>query len=265
MRKVIFVLLAAALLSAAPAPRILKLATTTSAEGSGLLDFLLPRFEAKNNVKVQVIAEGTGKALKTAEDGNADLVLVHAVKLEEEFVAKGYGVKRVPIMRNGFIIVGPAADPAGIKGVKGAVSAFRRIKEKGATFISRGDNSGTHVKEMEIWGLAGGTPDAAHRPEIGQGQEAALRMADEKLAYTLSDRASYLSLKKSIKLVPLLEGDPALENIYSVIATNPARWPAVNHKDAQALIDWLSGPEGRKAIAEFTIDGERPFTPIAGK
>ena len=210
-------------------------------------------------------AQLIGKTLKTAEDGNADLVLVHAAKLEEEFVAQGFGVKRVPIMRNDFIIVGPAADPAGIKGIKGAASAFRRIKETGAVFISRGDKSGAHVKELEIWALAVVMPGPETRLEIGQGQEAALRMADEKLAYTLSDRASYLALRKSIKLVPLLEDDPALENIYSVIATNPKRWPQVNHKDAQALIDWLAGPPGQKAIAEFAIDGERPFTPIAGK
>ena len=263
MKKVIVLAIAAILLAAAPTPRVLKLATTTSAQSSGILDYLLPLFEAKNNVKVQVIAEGTGKALKTAEDGNADLVLVHAVKLEEEFVAQGFGVKRIPIMRNDFILVGPASDPAGIKG-KNGVESFQLIKDKGALFISRSDQSGTYIKEMEMWGYVGGAP-TKNRLEIGQGMEQALRMADEKSAYTLTDRATYLALRKSLKLGPLNGPCPLFENIYSVIATNPAKWPSVNNKDAQALIDWLSGPEGQKAIAAFAIDGEHPFTPIAGK
>ena len=264
MKKSLILALAVILLAAAPAPRPLKLATTTSAQSSGILDYLLPMFEVKNNVKVQVIAEGTGKAIKTAQDGNADVILVHVVLLEEKFVADGYGVRRVPIMQNDFIIVGPASDPAGVKSAKGAVAAFQAIKAKGV-FISRGDQSGTHVKELAIWAKAGGVPAAPSRLEIGQGMEQALRMADEKPAYTLTDRATYLALRKSLKLVPLSSGDPLYANPYSIIAVNPAKYPSVNNQDAQALVDWLSGPEGQKAIAAFAIDGEHPFTPIAGK
>jgi tungstate transport system substrate-binding protein len=261
--KILTMVAALLLVAAAPAPRTLRLGTTTSAQSSGILDRLLPPFEKKYGVKVQVIAEGTGKALKTAADGNVDLVLVHAAKLEEKFVADGYGVNRTLIMRNDFVLVGPPSDPAGLKSAKDLEGALRLLKDHQALFIARADNSGTDEKERELWSLVGGPPPAGQRLEIGQGMEPALRMAHEKRAYTLSDRGTFLALKKSLDLVIVYAGDPRLDNPYSAIAVNPMRSPEANFKDAMLLIGWMAGPEGQRIIADYTIDGEALFIPAA--
>jgi tungstate transport system substrate-binding protein len=255
---------ALAALGAGAEPRQLKLATTTSAQATGLLDHLLPAFEKKYAVEVQVIAVGAGKALKLGENGDVDVLMVHAPKEEEKFVAAGFGVNRRPFMKNDFVIVGPVDDPAGVKKAKALAEAMKILKDNGkAVFISRGDNSGTHIKELELWALAGGQPPVERYLEIGQGMEEALRMASEKKAYTLSDRGAWLALRKKLALAIVFEKDPALDNQYSMIAVNPQRWPEVNFKDAMALIDWLTSAEGQAMIAAFKVDGEQLFYPNA--
>jgi tungstate transport system substrate-binding protein len=240
---------------------ILKLATTTSTMNSGLLDYLLPQFESKYGIKVRVIAVGTGKALKLSENGDVDLVMVHAPASEIQFVQSGYGVNRRPFMKNDFVIIGPPDDPAKLREAGNINSALDRLKKSEAVFISRGDDSGTHKKELSLWKITGGPPPAPRYLEIGQGMEAALRMADEKRAYTISDRGTYLALKKTLDLGVAFEGAPELDNQYSAIATNPARFPDLNYMDAMLLIAWLTGPEGQKKIGSYRIDGELLFYP----
>jgi tungstate transport system substrate-binding protein len=257
-------LLAVGMVSAkSTAPRVLKMATTTSTDNSGLLKFLLPPFEAKYDVSVQVIAVGTGKALKLAENGDVDVVMVHAPEAEEEFVKAGFGVNRRPFMKNDFILVGPAEDPAGIGKAGSLRDALERLVKSDAAFISRGDESGTHIKEKELWKKYALTMPAARYLAIGQGMEAALQMADEKRAYTLSDRGTYLAFKDKLKLTIVSQGDPGLDNPYALIATNPARYPSANYLDAMLLIAWLTSPEGQQKIADFKIAGQGPFFPTA--
>ncbi len=244
--------------------RVLRLATTTSTQNSGLLDDLLPRFEKSHGVKVHVIAVGTGKALKLGENGDVDLVMVHAPAAEMDFMDSDFGVNRRPFMKNDFILVGPSSDPAGLKGSANLAEALAKIKKsETAQFISRGDDSGTHKKELELWEKAGGKPSGGNYLEIGQGMGAALRMADEKDAYTLSDRGTYLAMKDQMDLAILFEGDAGLDNPYAVIAVNPARYPDSNYMDAMLLIAWLTSPEGQKAIGDFRVGGELLFHPTA--
>jgi tungstate transport system substrate-binding protein len=231
----------------------LQLSTTTSTENSGLLDVLLPPFEKQFNIKVDVIAVGSGKAIKLGENGDADCVLVHERDLEDKFVADGYGVNRRDVMHNDFVIVGPSADPAGISTVKRAAEAFRLIAHKRAPFVSRGDQSGTHSKELSLWNKAKVRPSGGWYIESGRGMGEVLIMANEKRAYTLTDRGTYLAFQKEGKIdLPILfAGDPTLFNPYGIIAVNPDRHPDVNYVMAMALIGWVTSPKGQRIIADF--------------
>lgn len=232
----------------------LILATTTSTENSGLLQHILPDFERKYGVTVHVVAVGTGQALKLGEDGNADVLLVHDRAQEEAFVASGFGVNRRDVMYNDFIIVGSPADPAGIKGMTDAVAAFTKIAGAQAPFVSRGDESGTHAKEQEIWEKAGIKPEGAWYISAGQGMGPVLTMSNEKQAYTLCDRATYLAMtKKGLELAILVEGDKNLFNPYGVIAVNPTRYPDVNYALAMKFIEWLTSVETQEKIKSFGV------------
>ncbi|MBM4465533.1 MAG: hypothetical protein FJ014_08285 [Chloroflexi bacterium] len=235
-------------------PQKLILATTTSTADSGLLDYLLPDFEAQYNAKVEVIAVGTGQAIALGKDGNADVLLVHARAQEDAFMDAGHGVRREDVMYNDFIIVGPASDPVGIKGMKKAPKALAKIAEAGAPFVSRGDESGTHTKEKTIWAEAGIEPSGDWYISAGQGMGAVLTMADEQQAYTLSDRATYLARTlKGIELDILVEGDPILFNPYGVIAVNPAKSPQINNDLANQFIDWLVSLPTQEKISQFGV------------
>lgn len=234
-------------------PSKLILATTTSTQDTGLLDELLPIFEDKYDVKVKTVAVGTGEALAMGEKGDADVVLVHAKASEEEFVKNGYGLERVEVMYNDFVVVGSESDPAGIKGMD-AVEAFKKIAETGSTFISRGDDSGTHKKELQIWKETGIDPKG--QPwylETGQGQAATLTVANEKQGYMLTDRATYLSMKESVYLPILIEGSKSLLNQYAVIVCNPEKNPNVdlNVKGAADFVEFLTSEEGQNMIGSF--------------
>lgn len=244
-------------------PVRLRMATTTSTENSGLLAELLPPFEEANNVVIDVIAVGTGQALELGRNGDVDVVMVHAPSLEEEFVAEGYGVERVGFMYNDFVILGPSRDPAGIAGSNDVVDAFRQIAESESLFISRGDNSGTHTKEKNIWAEAGISPSGSWYREAGQGMGAVITLANNEEAYTLADRGTYLSYRGDIDLDVVVEGDPMLFNPYAVIAVDPDRHPHVKNEMAQAFIDYLVSDEGQSIIGEYTVEGEPLFTPDA--
>ena len=265
MRLRTVLVVAAFLLAALPvaAQEHLRLATTTSTENSGLLGSLLPTFEEAFHLEVDVVAVGSGQALKLAENGDADVVLSHAPVLEEAFVANGFGVNRRGVMYNDFVIVGPPGDPAGIRGAKSAVEALRTIAAKQAPFLSRGDESGTHVKEKELWAAAGITPSGAWYRSAGVGMGQLLQMADETGAYTLTDRGTYVSRKQKGDLVIVVENDPPLFNPYAIIATNPARHPTAKYIAAMQLIAWMTSPEGQRRIAAFQIEGKSLFVPTA--
>jgi tungstate transport system substrate-binding protein len=241
------------------APETLRLATTTSTEASGLLRVILPKFEAASGLKVQVISVGTGRALKLGEEGDVDVLLVHSRPDEDRFVARGFGVNRRDVMYNDFVLVGPKEDPAKVRGTKDIVAAFRRILEANATFVSRGDESGTESAEKRYWALVGKPPSGRQYVSVGQGMRATLRIANELGAYTLSDRATAAARRARPGQDILLEGDPRLHNPYGVIAVSPARFPQVNAKGAAAFIEWLTGREGRRAIVDFRASGEQVF------
>lgn len=245
-----------------PPPR-LRLATTTSTANSGLLDYLLPMFEEKHNIRVDVLPVGTGQALRLGERGDVDAVLVHAPGAEKEFVDKGFGVNRRAVMYNDFVVAGPAAGTAEVKHAKSAADALRRIANANADFISRGDDSGTHKKELALWRGAGIEPAGGWYHDAGQGMGMVLQVASERRAYTLTDRGTYLSMKDKLELAILFEGDPALHNPYGIIAVSPARYPAARYAEAMLLIAWLTSPEGQMAIREFEVDGEALFHPLA--
>jgi tungstate transport system substrate-binding protein len=245
-------------------PAKLILATTTSTQDSGLLDYLLPDFQDGYNVQVEVIAVGTGQAIALGEDGNADVLLVHARSLEDAFMDAGHGVRREDVMYNDFVIVGPPSDPAGIQGMKKATRAFEEIAKAEAPFVSRGDDSGTHTKEKAIWAEAGVEPAGDWYISAGQGMGAVLTMADEQQAYTLSDRATYLARTlEGTDLVILVEGDPILFNPYGVIAVNPDKSPQINNALANQFIDWLVSLPTQEKIAEYGAPefGAPLFTP----
>jgi tungstate transport system substrate-binding protein len=248
----------------APGSGKLVLATTTSTQDSGLLDYLLPFFEDEYGLKVDVIAVGTGQALKLGEDGNADVLLVHARAQEDAFMAAGHGVRREDVMYNDFVIVGPPSDPAGINGMTSAADAFKQIADTQSPFVSRGDESGTHTKEKSIWSAAGIEPSGDWYISAGQGMGAVLTMADEQQAYTLSDRATYLARTLvGTDLVILVEGDPILFNPYGVIAVNPDKNPEIQADLANTFIDWLVSLPTQEKIAVFGVDkfGAPLFTP----
>ena len=243
----------------------LRMSTTTSTENSGLLDVLLPPFEKANNIKVDVIAVGTGNALKLGENGDVDVVFVHAREAEDAFVADGFGIYRRDVMYNDFVVVGPAQDPAGLKKSKNIVEVFMKLAKGKADFISRGDDSGTHKKEKKLWKTAGITPHGTWYIEAGQSMGAVLQMADEKRAYTLTDRGTFIAYAEKIGLTLVFEGDKNLNNPYGVIAVNPVRYPHVHYKLAKRFIDFLTNVEGQRIIAGFMKNGQRLFFPSAVK
>jgi tungstate transport system substrate-binding protein len=237
--------------AAAPPTPSLTLATTTSTQDSGLLDVLVPAFEKETGVRVKVIAVGTGQALALGRRGDADVLLVHARAAEDAFVAQGYGVDRRDVMYNDFLLVGPAADPAGVRSTHTAAAALARIAGRRSTFVSRGDDSGTHKKEQELWRAARVQPSGEWYLRAGAGMGEVLRMASERGAYTLSDRATFLAQQKGLQLVTHLEGDRALFNPYGVIAVNPRRLPGVNYAGARRFIQFLMSPPAQRLIADF--------------
>jgi tungstate transport system substrate-binding protein len=252
--------------SAKPTKQLL-LVSTTSTQDSGLLDVLLPAFTAKTGYTVQLVAVGSGQALKIGEQGNADVILLHSPAAEKEFVAKGFGIDRRLVMHNDFVIVGPASDPAAIRGATPA-EAFKKIFTSGATFVSRGDDSGTHVKELALWKNAGLDPAGKDwYLETGQGQGATLSIASEKGGYALTDRGTFLAYKSNVNLEILVEGDPFLLNVYHVITVNPEKFPKINLEGAKAFADFITSAEGQKIIAQFGVDkyGLPLFFPDAGK
>ena len=247
-------------------PRSIVVASSTTAQDSGLFGYILPLFKAKTGINVKVMAQGTGQALDTARRGKADVVFVHARVAEEQFVAEGFGVKRYPVMYNDFVLIGPSSDPAGVKGTKDIVAALRAIKEKQISFMSRGDRSGTHLAEIELWKIAVFDPARNKGPwykEARQGMGATLNTAQAANAYLLSDRGTWLAFRNKGDLVIAVEGDKRLNNQYSVILVNPAKHPHVKSELGQAFIDWLISPEGQKAIADYKIDGQQLFFPDA--
>jgi tungstate transport system substrate-binding protein len=263
-RKLLAVLVCATL--AAPlalAQDVIRMSTTTSTENSGLLKYLIPAFEAKTGAKVNIIAVGTGKALELGKNGDVDVCLVHARKLEDQFVAEGWGVDRRDVMHNDFIVVGPAADPAHVKGMTDALAAFRKIAAANVRFISRGDNSGTDVMEKAYWKEVGSRPQGTNYVSAGLGMGEVLNMAAEMNAYTLTDRATYGAYKAKTGLAILVQGDKRMFNPYGIIAVNPARHQGVNYKGATMLINWMTSPEGQARIASFKPDGQQLFFPDA--
>ena len=256
-------LISSVFLSPVAASSQLKMSTTTSIENSGLLDLLVPAFERKSGFRVKVIAVGTGAALRLAERGDVDLVFVHDREAEDKFISSGFGINRREVMYNDFVILGPPEDPAGIKGAEGAVDAVAKIARSRSPFVSRGDGSGTHAREKAIWQRSGIKPEGRWYLESGQGMGATIIIADQKSAYTLSDRATFLAFKDKVGLVVLLAGDPILKNIYSVIATNPARFKHVNHEGAMAFINWVTSSEGQSIIKGYKLSGSPLFYPMA--
>jgi tungstate transport system substrate-binding protein len=250
-----------------PANPDLILATTTSTQDSGLLDVLVPAFEQATGYTVKTVAVGSGEAMKMGQECNADVLLVHSPAAEKTFMDSNYGIDRRLVMHNDFIIVGPASDPAGIKGSATVVEAFTKIANAQAPFISRGDNSGTNAKELAIWKLANITPEGSWYTESGQGMGATLQIASEQGEYTLTDRATYLASKDKLQLENLVEGDASLLNIYHVIEVNPANCPKVNNTGAVAFADYVVSPEAQTLIGNFGTDKYRQalFTPDAGK
>ncbi|MCF6290118.1 MAG: extracellular solute-binding protein [Desulfobacterales bacterium] len=272
------------------ADKILTMSTTTSTQASGLLDRLLPEFEKDTGIKVKVIAKGTGAAIRDGMDGNVDIIFVHAKNREEEFVVRGFGTRRYAVMHNDFLIIGPANDPAGIKGMKNAAAALGKIATARALFISRGDDSGTHTKEQQLWRASGVRLAEQHqtivkkgkekkitsqRPagsngwylSIGQGMGKTATFADEKQAYTLIDRGTYIKYRygrtPAIDLVPLVEGDPALANPYGIIPVDPARHPHVDYDLAERFARWITSSRGQKLINNYRLIGRQLFYPDA--
>jgi tungstate transport system substrate-binding protein len=272
------------------AEKVIKMSTTTSTENSGLLDVLLPEFEKDTGIKIKVFAKGTGAAIRDGTDGNVDIIFVHAKAREEQFVTDGYGAYRLGVMHNDFVIVGPTTDPAGIKGMKNGSEALKKIAEAKASFVSRGDDSGTHTKEQALW-KATGLPLQTQRTEIvvkgqkkgltfiypgglgewylsiGQGMGKTLTFADEKRAYTLADRGTYLEYKygkqPAVELDILCEGDPLLFNPYGIIPINPKKYPHVKFDLADQFAKWLVSPKVQAMIARYKIQGKQAFYPDA--
>ena len=295
MKKALLIMAAAVLVMlafhpVAAADKVIKMSTTTSTENSGLLDVLLPAFEKDTGIKVKVFAKGTGAAIRDGMDGNVDIIFVHAKEREEEFVADGYGAYRLAVMHNDFVIVGPKADPAGIRGKKDAIRALTMIASKEAPFVSRGDDSGTHTKEQALW-KASGIPLETTTTEIiskgkkkkltfvypgglgkwyfsiGQGMGKTLTFAEEKQAYTLTDRGTYLNYKfgreQGLDLEILCEGDPLLFNPYGIIPINPKKYPHVKFDLADQFAKWLVSPNAQAMIAQSKIQGKQAFYPDA--
>ena len=264
------VVFAALMLAAAPfalAQKFITVASTTSTEQSGLFKHLLPAYEKKTGVQVRVVALGTGQALDMARRGDADVVFVHAKSAEEKFIAEGYGVKRLPVMYNDFVLVGPKSDPAKVAGGKDIVEALRKVKGATAPFVSRGDRSGTHMAELALWKTAGIDIAVDKGPwyrDTGQGMGPALNSASSMNGYILTDRATWLAFKNRGDLTIVVEGDKRLFNQYGIILVNPQKHLGVKTQMGQAFIDWIISTEGQDAIAAYKIGGEQLFFPNAG-
>jgi len=273
LRKIILILIAVVGLAGFPAApataqeKSIVVASTTSTQDSGLFDYVLPLFTQKIGINVKVLAQGTGQALDTGRRGEADVVLVHNKSSENRFIDEGDGVKRFPVMYNDFVLIGPKSDPAGIRGLNDVAKAFTAIKTKSATFISRGDRSGTHFAEQRIWHKDIGIDIENDRGpwyiSSGQGMDATLQMAVASDAYVLSDRATWIHLKNRGDLQILVEGDSRMFNQYAVILVNPAKHPDVKREFGQQFINWLISPEAQDAIADYKINGEQLFFPNA--
>jgi tungstate transport system substrate-binding protein len=247
--------------------RFITVASTTSTEQSGLFKHLLPAFEKKTGIQVRVVALGTGQALDMGRRGDADVVFVHARPLEEKFVAEGFGVRRFEVMYNDFVLVGPKSDPAKVRGTKDIVAALQKIRAAQAPFASRGDNSGTHFAELELWKAAGvdiAREKGAWYRETGSGMGSTLNTASGMNAYALTDRGTWLSFKNRGELAIAVQGDRRLFNQYGVMLVNPAKHPHVKKELGQAFVDWLISPEGQNAISDYKIGGEQLFFPNAG-
>jgi tungstate transport system substrate-binding protein len=262
-------MLSVALLAALPAlaqERFIVVASTTSTEQSGLFGYLLPVFQKKTGTQVRVVALGTGQALDLARRGDADVVFVHARAAEEKFLAEGHGVRRFDVMYNDFVLIGPKTDPAKVSGGTDILDALRKIKAASAPFVSRGDKSGTHIAELDLWKQAGIDIAAGKGPwyrDTGQGMGPALNTAAAMNAYILADRGTWISFKNRGELAIVVEGDKRLFNQYGVMLVNPAKHPSVKKDLGQAFIDWVVSPEGQKTIAEYKIGGEQLFFPNA--
>jgi len=263
-------LLLAALIAALPAvaqEKFIVVASTTSTEQSGLFGHILPAFQTKTGIQVRVVALGTGQALDLARRGDADVVFVHARSAEEKFLAEGHGVKRFPVMYNDFVLIGPKSDPAKVAGGKDILEALKKLKSAAAPFVSRGDRSGTHIAELDLWKLAGIDIAKDKGPwykDTGQGMGPALNTASAMNGYILSDRGTWISFKNRGDLVIEVEGDKRLFNQYGVMLVNPEKHPNVKKELGQAFVDWVISPEGQRAIAEYKIGGEQLFFPNAG-
>jgi tungstate transport system substrate-binding protein len=241
-------------------------ASTTSTQDSGLFEYLLPIFKQKTGITVKVVAQGTGQALDTGRRGDADVVFVHAKSAEEKFLAEGQSLKRYPVMYNDFVLIGPKSDPAHVKGIKDVAKAFQTIKDKQASFISRGDRSGTNIAELKLWKDAGIDIEKDKGPwykAIGQGMGAALNTAGAGNAYVLSDRGTWIHFKNKGDLEIVVEGDKRMFNQYGVMLVNPAKHPNVKKELGQQFIDWLISPDGQKTIANYKINGQQLFYPNA--
>jgi tungstate transport system substrate-binding protein len=250
----------------AAAQKFITVASTTSTEQSGLFPQLLPAFEKDTGIAVHVVAVGTGQALDIGRRGDADVVFVHARSAEEKFVAEGHGVKRIPVMYNDFVLIGPKADPARIGAGRDAVEALKKIRSSSAPFVSRGDRSGTHIAEIDLWKGAGidiAKEKGSWYRDTGQGMGPALNTASSMNAYILADRGTWASFRNRGELTVLVEGDKRLFNQYGVILVNPEKHPSVRRTHAQAFVDWLVSPEGQKLIASYRIAGEQLFSPNA--
>ncbi len=250
------------------AQSFITVSSTTSTQDSGLFNHILPLFKVKTGIEVKVVSQGTGQALDTGKRGDADVVFVHARAQEMMFIADGFGVERKPVMYNDFVLIGPKADPAGIKGTKDIAAAIKAISDKQAAFVSRGDRSGTHAAELNLWKLSGIDIEKAKGPwyrEIGQGMGAALNTSGAMGAYVLADRATWISFRNRGDLEIVVEGDRRLFNQYGVMLVNPAKHPHVKASGGQAFVDWLVSPEGQKAIADYRIDGQQLFFPNAAQ
>ena len=253
-------------LAAGAQEKFIVVASTTSTEQSGLFGYLLPVFQKKTGIQVRVVALGTGQALDLARRGDADVVFVHAQSAEEKFLAEGFGVKRFPVMYNDFVLIGPKSDPANVSGGKDILEALRKIKAAGAPFVSRGDRSGTHMAELDLWKMGGVDIARDKGPwyrDTGQGMGPALNTATAMNGYILADRGTWISFKNRGDLAIVVEGDKRLFNQYGVMLVNPARHPNVKKELGQAFVDWVISPEGQKTIAEYKIGGEQLFFPNA--
>jgi tungstate transport system substrate-binding protein len=273
-RRIVAAMFTCVALGAMPFPaaqaqeKFITVASTTSTEQSGLFPHLLPRFEQKTGIKVHVVALGTGQALDLARRGDADVAFVHARSAEDKFLAEGYGVKRFPVMYNDFVLVGPKSDPAKVAGDKDILDALKKVQSSAAPFVSRGDRSGTHIAELDLWKSAGIDIEKAKGPwyrDTGQGMGPALNTASSMNAYILTDRGTWLAFKNRGDLNILVEGDKRLFNQYGVMLVNPERFPSVKKELGQSFVDWVTSPEGQQAIADYKINGEQLFYPNANQ